>query len=353
MHKHTIGYYMDQYGSGSLIPPDTMLRGIANSDWWTVLSDNFDDLIWQYFMDRQVFISDRFPLEDETQTYNNILRAFSINLRSKAEKYKRLYDIAIAEYNPLYNVDATEHTERDLKMEGNGSHTLSGSDTNTTSGSETFDKAGTETTTRSGSETDDKRGSETTTKTGSETDTKAGTETTTRSGSKDISYDGGSDEKVIANTTFDDSTFQDVSKETTTPGATQTETYNSIADELSFSNDREDEHTYNDVADTLSFSNDRQDEHTYNDVTDELSFDQRTDTHTYNDVENETEYGKVDTEARNFNDFEVTDHRRFGNIGVTKSQDLALSEEDLWRNHMDWMKFVVRECINCVSYAIY
>lgn len=318
MHKHTIGYYLEK-GGGSLLPSDSMLKGIANSDWWTTLSDYFDDLIWQYFMDRQIFINDKFPIENEAATLDNIKRAFSINLKAKAFKYKRLYDIALAEYNPLYNVDATEHTERDLKMTGEGSHELSGTDTNTTSGNETFDKDGTETTTR----------------TGSETDTKAGTETSTRTGSKDLSYDGESDVKIIANTTYDDtSTFNDATKETTTPGATQTETYNSIADELSFSNDREDEHTYNSVAD-------------------ELSFDQRTDTHTYNDVETETAYGKKDTEERDFNDLEITDHRRFGNIGVTKSQDLAESEFDLWSKNMDWMKFVVRECINCVSYAIY
>lgn len=351
MHKHTIGYYLDQAG-GSLLPPDTMLKGIVNSDWWTTLSDYFDDLIWQYFMDRQIFINDKFPIENEAATLQNIKRAFAINLKAKAFKYKRLYDIAIAEYNPLYNVDATEHTERDLKQEGKGSHELSGTDTNTTSGSEDFEKFGTEANTKSGSETFEKSGEETNTKTGSETDTKAGSETTTKSGSKDISYDGGSDEKVIANTTFDDATFRDVSKETTTPGATQTETYNSVADELSFSNDREDEHTYNDVTDSLTF-NQRQDETTYNDVKDELSFQNRKDSHTYNDVETATDYGKKDTEVRDFNDFEVTDHRRFGNIGVTSSQSLVIQEEDLWRNHMDWMKFVVRECINCVSYAIY
>lgn len=352
MHKHTIGYYLNQAG-GSLLPPDTMLKGIANSDWWTTLSDYFDDLIWLYYMDRQIFINDKFPVENEAATLQNIKRAFAINLKAKAFKYKRLYDIAIAEYNPLYNVDATEHTERDLKMEGKGSHELSGTDTNTTSGSESFDKDGTETTTRTGSETTTKTGSETNTKSGSETDTKAGTETNTKSGSKEISYDGGSDEKIIANTTYDDSTFRDVSKETTTPGAAQTETYNSVADELSFSADRADEHTYNDVTDELKFSADRADEHTYNSVADELSFGDRTDTHTYNDVENETKYGKKDTETRDFNDYEITDHRRYGNIGVTKSQDLALSEYDLWSKNMDWMKFVVRECINCVSYAIY
>lgn len=318
MHKHTIGYYLDQAG-GSLLPTESMLKGIANSDWWTTLSDYFDDMIWQYYMDRQIFINDKFPVEDEAATLQNIKRAFAINLKAKAFKYKRLYDIATAEYNPLYNVDATEHTERDLKMQGNGSHELSGKDTNTTSGDETFEKAGTETNTKNGSETD----------------TKAGRETNTKSGSKEISYDGGSDEKIIANTTFDDATFRDVSKETTTPGAAQTETYNDITDELSFSADRTDEHTYNSVTDELSFSDDRKD------------------THTYNDVETATDYGKKDTEERNFNDFEVTEHRRFGNIGVTKSQDLAESEFDLWSKKMDWMKFVVRECINCVSYAIY
>ena len=90
MKKHTLGYYMDKAG-GSLMPSDTMLRGISNADWWTVLSDYFDDLIWQYWPERQIFINDKFNIEDEAGTIANIKRAFAINLKSKAYKYKRLY----------------------------------------------------------------------------------------------------------------------------------------------------------------------------------------------------------------------------------------------------------------------
>ena len=383
MRKHTLGYYMERNG-GTLIPDDSSLRGIITSDWWTALSDFFDDLIWQYWPEREIFINEKFNLEDEAGTIANIKRAFAINLKSKSYKYKRLYDIAQAEYNPLYNVDATEHTERTLKQEGEGAHALSGSDTETKSGSETDEKAGTETTTRSGSETDEKTGKEATTRSGSETDEKAGTETTTRSGSETM--EKGGTEQVVrsgsqevthegdntiteSKTTFDAATFYDVDKRVETPEASDittfndvtdtssftdrvdTTTYNDVTDELGFT-DREDTHTYNDVKDELSFT-DREDTHTYNDVKDELSFTDREDTHTYNDVETETEYGRTDTETRDFLDTEVTDHRRFGNIGVTMSQHLAQAEIDLWGGSFDWMKIIVKECVNCVSYALY
>ena len=383
MKKHTLGYYMEKAG-GSLMPSDTMLRGISNSDWWTVLSDYFDDLIWQYWPERQIFINDKFNIEDEAGTIANIKRAFAINLKSKAYKYKRLYDISKAEYNPLYNVDGEEITERVLKQEGEGAHELSGTDTNTTSGSEETEKGGKETNTRSGSESEAKAGKETNTRSGSETFEKAGTESNVKSGSESMEKAGteknvksGSEEleksgdntTTDSNTTYDSATFYDTNKRVDSPDETDTTTYNNVTDELSFTDredtttynnvtdelsftDREDTTTYNDVKDELSFTN-REDTHTYNNVKDELSFQSRKDTHTYNDVQNETEYGRTDTETRDFVDTETIHHKRFGNIGIIMSQQMLEAENRFWGGSFDWMKYVVRECVNCVSYALF
>lgn len=347
MLKHTLGYYQDAAG-GSLMPAESALRPIANSDWWTSLSDYFDDLIWQYYADRQVFISDKFNPDDEAGTIANIKRAFAINLKSKAKIYEDLYKSTQLEYNPLYNVDATEHTERTLRQTGEGSHTKSGNDTITTSGSETDEKAGKEATTRTGSETDEKEGKEATTRTGDETDEKAGSEANTRTGDTTTSHLGDNTE-TVAKTTYDSSTFYDTQKTTITPGATDTEAYNNIADTTTFT-DRIDTHTYNDVKDEVTFD-DRVDTHTYTDVKDELTFDDRIDTHTYNDVAHETAYDSADTEERDFTDTEIIEHRRFGNIGVTMSSQL---QEDFRRvSDWDFYKRVMSDCVNCVSYGLY
>ena len=312
MHKHTLGYYQEKNG-GSLLPDDSSVKGILNSAWYTTLSDFFDDLIWQYYGERQIFINEKYNLEDEAATIANIKRAFAINLKSKAYKYAAMYESTQLEFNPLYNVDATEHTERTLKQEGKGDHTLSGSDTLTTSGSESTDYEGSEANTRSGNETTDYEG----------------TEANTRSGSTDTTRDGDQVE-TDAKTTYDSASFNDTDQKTT-EYPTETETYNDVKDERSFT--------------------DRTDTHTYNDVKDERSFKDRTDTHTYNDVQNEQEWGKVDTENRDFLDTEIIDHRRFGNIGVTRADQLIQGFRDI--TNYDWMKKCVQDCVNTVSYAIY
>lgn len=312
MHKHTLGYYQEKNG-GSLLPDESSVKGIVNSAWYTTLCDFFDDLIWQYYGERQIFINEKYNLEDEAATIANIKRAFAINLKSKAYKYEAMYESTQLEFNPLYNVDATEHTERTLKQEGQGDHTLSGTDILTTSGSESTDYEGKEANTRSGSESTSYEG----------------TEASTRTGSTETSRDN--DQVVTdAATTYDSATFNDTTKSTTTI-PTETEEYKSIKDERSF--------------------DDRADTTTYNNVKDERSFTNRTDTHTYNDVSNEQEWGKVDTENRDFLDTEIIDHRRFGNIGVTRADQLIEGYRNI--TNYDWLKLCVRECVNTVSYALY
>lgn len=281
MKDHTLGFYLDL--KSTLTPEAASLRDVAQSDWWLALEPFFDDLIWQYFSERELFCTDKFDPRDQEETYKNILRSFSINLKTKARQYDRMYNATQQDYNPIYNVDAYEFEDRTLDQTGTQQHTKSGKDTNT----------------RSGSEKDTKAGKEANTRTGNETNAPTGSDTETTS-----------------NTTYDSAAFLDREKKITQPGVTTTTTYNDVKDETSYTN--------------------------------------REDTHTYNDVKDETQYNTSDLDNRNLKDKEAIVKRRYGNIGVTKSSELVRDEMNTWAAaYMDVFKRIVKDCVNCVSYALY
>ena len=354
MNRHRVIDYLNQ---SSLTPSDSQMGAYANTDWWTAASDQFDDILWMYYPERTIFLNNRFPYDPSDpdnaanmqQVIDNIKRTFSIFLKSNAYKYEKLYAAMGLDYNPLYNVDATEMTMRDLHQTGTVEDGKSGKDTVTKSGDDTTEYNGKEDTTRTGNETFEPEGTEATTRSGSETNEPEGVETTVRSGSQDLSHDG-FDEKVDANTTYDAATFYDSHKETTTPGVTDTTTFNDVTDEKSFT-DRVDTKTYNDVKDEKSFDH-RKDTRTYNSVKDEKSFTNRNDKVTY-DSSIETSYDSGTEMERDLADHEVIDHRRYGNIGVTSSQNLILQEVDLAADkRLQFYKIIVHDCINMVSYAV-
>ena len=97
----------------------------------------------------------------------------------------------------------------------------------------------------------------------------------------------------------------------------------------------------------------RADTHIYDNVKDETSYVDRRDTHTYDNVKDETKYNSADTENRNLKDEEKINKRRYGNIGITASQDLVQKEVALWGGKFDWMKKIVSDCVCCVSYGLY
>lgn len=281
MRDHTLGFYLDK--KGTLTPEVASLRDVAQSDWWAALEPFFDDLIWQYFSERELFCTDKFDPRDEEETYKNIIRSFSINLKTKSRQYDRLYNATQQEYNPIYNVDAYEYEDRTLDQTGTQQHTKTGSDS----------------TTRTGSETDTKAGKEANTRTGSQTETPTG-----------------SDTETTANTTYDSASFLDREKKITEPGVTQTTTYNNVKDETSYID--------------------------------------RIDTHDYNQVKDENTYNTSDLDNRNLKDKEAIVKRRYGNIGVTKSSELIRDEMNTWgAAYMDVFKRIVKDCVNCVSYALY
>lgn len=281
MKDHTLGYYLDL--NSTLTPEAASLRDVSNSDWWMALEPFFDDLIWQYFSEREIFVTDKFDPRDPDNTIKNILRSFSINLKTKSRQYERLYYATQQEYNPIYNVDAFEFEDRTLDQTGTNQHSKTGTDG--------------------------------TTRTGTETDTKAGKEASTRTGNQ-TEAPTGSDTETTSNTTYDSAAFMDREKKITEPGTTTTVTYN--------------------------------------DVKDETSFTDRIDTHEYNQVKDETTYNSSDLENRNLRDKESVTKRRYGNIGVTKSSELVRDEMNTWgAAYMDVFKRIVKDCVNCVSYALY
>lgn len=181
------------------------------------------------------------------------------------------------EYNPIENYDRMEEWDDD--------HT--GTQTSVRSGNETFGQAGSEKNVKTGDETHVGSGNETNAIAGSETDQAGGGTTNLNEVS---AFDAGN-----TLTAHDKQTF----------GTTQSNT-------KTFT-DRVDTHTLNNLQDKLTYGN----------VTDERSFTNRLDTTTYNDVQDER------TDDLN------THHegRVHGNIGVTSSQALLVSEMSL---RMQW-----------------
>ena len=281
MRDHTLIYYLDS--NSTLTPDASLLRDVSTAKWWKALEPHFDELIWQYYGEREVFLTDKFDPRNPTDTIKNIIRSFAINLKTKAYKYERLFNIAYAEYEPLYNVDAFEFEDRELKQTGTNEHKKTGTDTQN--------------------------------RTGKEMDQKTGKEANTRTGSEETDYTG-TDVETTSRTTYDSDVFYGVEKKENAPDQ-------------------------------------RADTHKYNQVKDETSYTDRRDTHTYDNVKDETKYNSADTENRNLKDDESIKKRRYGNIGITASQDLVKKEIDLWGGNFDWMKKIVAECVNCVSYAIY
>ena len=212
MMRHMLQDYLDR---GSLTPSREQMGEIADSDWWTAVADQFDDLIWLYYPDRTVFVGDRFPFdpndpekEENIQTViRNIKRSFSVYLKANDYKYSTLYATLNFDYNPIYNVDVYE--QQDGIQEGTGSVTDSkkGTDTTVKTGSEDLEYLGKESNTRSGSVDTGYAGSESLTKSGNEELTHLGTDTTT-----------------VSRTTFDDATYQGAEKTEFQPGASDKNT---------------------------------------------------------------------------------------------------------------------------------
>lgn len=335
MYKNCLGYYIDQYDT--ILPDDTSLGSIAATLWYQYIKPKFDDTVWADFYDREVFNNHKYPSDDIDSAYANIVKTIKIRLINKSRIYEQMFKSFMADFNPLWNVDGvtgriTESTHTGTDADAHtGYDTLkdTGGHSNTKSGNQELEFLGKEKTNYNGKEDLEYLGTEYKEYVGSEKDTKSGTLTETDS-----------------NTTYDSSTFYDTHKKVTQPSLYADEkTFTGRRDNTSFTN-RKDEKTFTNRNDELEFTN-RKDKTTYNSVKDQFSYDISGENH-------QTTYASTLTKTLNLTDKDLEMIIRQGNIGVTRSDELLQHALELFDNYLyDWVKYVVMDCIDQVSYAIW
>lgn len=299
-----IGYYVDTYDD--ILPTDASLGDIANALWYVFIKGQFNDYTWSNYYKRELFDNPKFNNEDTEANLSNIKRTLLIHIKSKARLYERMFDAYMADFNPLWNVDGVVGEIRETNHTGTDTDAHTGTDSVATTDGGTIIRSG------------------------NETDAYAGKQATTRTGDQTTTYEG-SDITVKSNTTFDSATFNPVEKV-----------------ETGFSNEqgheREDNVHYGNVKDETEFTN-RLDTHTYNSVTDTRNLT-GSGTNIYNSTLQRTKALK---------DTDLFMQIRQGNIGVTKSSELLADAMELYglNELMDFVHFVVNDCINQVAYSIY
>ena len=238
----------------------------------------------------------------------------------------RVLNTSELEYNPLYNVDATEYTKetRALLSSEEGVNTTSSNSTSNTSenGSNDTTSSGTNKTTESGSSDTTEGGTSSTTESGTSSATESGTNKLTESGSNsnlhkvngfnqagltDSEKDEGANSKT-ANTTINNTSNTTTSgtNNTTTSGTTNTTTSGT---------------SNTTISDNVS---------TVNNASSEL-----------NTNINRSDTGDI-----------ITEHRRYGNIGVTMSQQLVKAELDL-APELNVMNYIIDSFKNRFCLLVY
>lgn len=304
MNKRTLLYFLEK-SNNNLLPSDEMVSNIASKEWYQAVKPFFNDLIWEYYSDRVVFMNSRFKCDDDADTLiSKIKRSFAILLKTKDYTFDKMYNVTQLEYNPIWNVDGVVGTIHETS-------------TNETIG---HDKTGTDTTSHTGYDNLEKRGDNDIQHRGSDTDAKTGTEKFDTENTGDSTT---SDAQHYVNTydsidytppaeypeSHDHTTNTEIKHDTTTFNTSDSTTYNS--------NDK-----------TLFNSNEKQN---------------------YNS-ETEVEYNTSDDTEREEFKRDLDLMIRQGNIGVTTTQKMM--NEELEVALFDFYKTVVHECVNTCTYAI-
>lgn len=233
------------------------------------------------------------------EMYNNMGLDIINLINNNRRKYKRLYELLMTDYNPLWNVDGSE--VRELTHEGENTNTNTNTITGMNISKDSFNNF---------LKTNSKTINDLLVKSGVETDTRTlnletayiGTENNTRSGSE---------ENQKSNTTFNSDTDYDTEKNVTT--------YNNVKDSKTFTN-RSDANTGTDTM-QRGFTN-RNDERDITETETEGYSGEKQNTLT----ESRTDANNSSGEDSYTNNETLT---RQGNIGVTSSQNLYNQELEL------------------------
>lgn len=328
--KHTIEQFLEDYNT--LTPTNLQVgSAVAQSDWWSGLQTQFDDLLWMYYGNRVIFMNDRFNPENDDAAYANIIRSFVIWLKEHKRQLDRLYVGYMSDFNPLWNVDGVTGTISEDKHTGTDTARKTGSDTNKSSGTDTTRLSGSDSVAQSGTNVDQLSGTDS-------IEYNILKDDTTRTGSQTNSSDG-TDTNSHGVFTFDDTSSAKPSAiDSTEYGKIDTIAFNSVKDAHELAS--ENETTYG--------------------KRDEMTFG-KTDTTTYG-KQDATTYGKQDqttynntlTDTKNLKDEHIDMVIRQGNIGVTRSDELLTHSAEYYQNDdlSNFYKYVVRSCVNMVSYAV-
>ena len=312
-----VGQYLDNYDT--LLPDDTDISEIASSLWYIYIKGKFDDKVWEDFYSRQIFNIMKFNNEDNDINYANIIKSIKIRLLTKARIYERMFNAFMSDYNPLWNVDGVTGTIRESTHTGDVTNTGK-SETTNTGKSETTNTGKSETTNTGKSET---------TNTGKNKTTKSGNETNVPTG-KDITENSA--------TTFDSGTFRDTTRtENSFETRTDTHTYNNVKDEYEID-------SVNPMKESYQIDSQNPLKETYQ-IDSQNPLKQSYQIDSQNPLK----------ETRNLSDTDLEMVIRQGNIGITKSSELLQDTLSLYGENilMDWVHFVVNDCINQISYSIY
>lgn len=328
----------DAIREGMQIPSS---NNFYNSEPWYLFSKNhLLPILKRMYGSRELF--DEFILDDSghlksyTDINADVQEYIDDIFRINSWKYARLYDVYIADYNPIWNVDGTETETINRTTDNTGTQTVAGS------GSDTLTKSGKEKIDHKGDDTLAFNGSEKTERTGNETDSPTGTSTLTKSGAITEIHDG---DNTHSRTTFDSSSFLNTDKDADSRKISTNYSMNisggaSPYQEINSFDTRTDTHTYNQVADEKTF-NQRNDKTTYNSY-DETSFTNRQD---------QTTYGKTDTRTDNLTETESisTMKVRQGNIGVTSTQKLIMEQVNVAQSYR-FLQVIAEDIAQTISY---
>lgn len=236
------------------------------------------------------------------------------------EKWKRLWELRNTDYDPLENYRMTET--------GGDSNIKTGSITRTDTGTVTDTHTGTDTLTKSGEETHSKSGTETLTKSGSETHSFAGKEKTTNT--------------VTSNTTGSSNGVYGFNSSTAVPSDTSSGTQTGLSDsELEYTN-RTNTDAFTDRVDTAGFNN----------RVDTDGFTNRQDTQSKNLTDAETRNLSAGETYNSVTDTGTHSLSRYGNIGVTTSEQMATSQIELWQV-FDFFQIVFKDIDSILLLDIY